>query len=210
MTVRNQPPRRKWWPFFFSLCLLPFLITTGRLFADALGPNPEEQLLHVSGEFFLRFLLLTLMATPCYRYFRLGGLMRYRRMLGLYAFFYGCLHLLSYLWFTQYFDVVEIWKDVSERRYILIGVVGWSIVLCLAITSTRRMMERLGPANWAALHRLVYLATLAGLLHYWMAVKADVSDPALYAGVFALLMIARLVPRSKRRRGVKQKGSGVA
>lgn len=171
-----------------------------RLATDNLGANPEEELSRLSGEFFLRFLLLGLMATPLQRFFRWGGLMRYRRMLGLYAFFYGCLHLLVYLWFGQYFDFVAIFEDVSERTYLLLGMLGWLFLLPLAFTSTQKMIGRLGPRNWAMLHRLVYLATFAGLLHYWMSVKADIGGPAIHAGVFTLLMVLRLIPRRKVKR----------
>ena len=195
--LRRHGIRRKWWPLFFLLCLAPFLAMVYRTLTDSLGPNPEEELLHVSGEFFLRLLLVTLLATPAQRIFGFGGLLRYRRMLGLYAFFYGCVHLLVYLWFTQFFDWLAIWEDLKERNYILLGMLGWLLLLPLAITSSTVMVQRLGK-RWISLHRLVYLGTLAGLLHYWMSVKADIRGPAVHAGIFAILLLVRVLPLGRK------------
>ncbi len=178
-------------PALFLLCLTPAVQLLHGAWTDALGINPLEALTHATGEWALRFLLLTLSVTPLIRFLRLPALLPFRRMLGLYAFFYASLHLGTYLWFDKFFDWFEIWLDVQDRLFITAGATAFLLLVPLALTSTRRAMRALGRA-WNRLHRLVYAATAAGILHYFWLVKADYLEPIVYASLFAVLMLLRL------------------
>jgi sulfoxide reductase heme-binding subunit YedZ len=137
---------------------------------------------------------MTLSVTPLRRITGWNAVIRFRRMLGLFAFFYGCLHLLTYLWFDQFFSLQDIARDIPKRPFITVGFAAFVMMVPLAATSTAAMIRRLGGRRWRALHRLVYAATAAGVVHYWWLVKADTSGPRQYAVVFGLLMLARLAP----------------
>ena len=178
-------------PLVFAASLLP-LIWLGWLgWQDQLGANPVETLSHRTGDWSLRFLLLTLAVTPLRRLTGWNGLQRFRRLLGLFAFFYVSLHFGVYLVFDQFFDWRAIVADIAKRPYITVGFAGWLLLIPLAVTSTGGMMKRLGR-NWQGLHRLVYLIGALGVLHYLWLVKADLSEPLLYAGILALLLSYRL------------------
>lgn len=181
----------------FVLGLLPLL----RLLLDAtvelfggLGANPIEFITRSTGTWTLVMLCMTLAVTPLRRWTGWAPLMRIRRMLGLYAFFYGALHLLTYLWFDQFFDLAAIGRDILKRPFITAGFAAFVLMLPLALTSTDTMMRRLGR-RWSMLHRLVYVVALLALLHYaWhKAGKNDFFEVSLYAGVVALLLGVRLV-----------------
>ena len=178
-------------PALFLLCLAPALHLLHGAWTDALGVNPLETLTHATGEWALRFLLLTLSVTPLVRLLRVPALLPFRRMLGLYAFFYASLHLGTYLWFDKFFDWAEIWLDIQDRLFITAGVTAFLLLVPLALTSTKRAMRALGRA-WNRLHRLIYAATAAGILHYFWLVKADYLEPIVYASLFAALMLLRL------------------
>ena len=178
-------------PALFLLCLAPAAELAHGAWAGTLGVNPLETLTRGTGEWTLRLLLATLAVTPLIRLTGRPELLRLRRMLGLFAFFYACLHFGTYLWFDKFFDWTEIWLDVRDRLFITAGFAAFALLVPLAATSTRGMQRRLGRA-WNRLHRLVYAAAAAGVLHYFWLVKADVFEPALYAAVFLLLMLARL------------------
>jgi methionine sulfoxide reductase heme-binding subunit len=179
-------------PFLFLLCLVPLLLLVWRYQHDELGANPIEYITHKTGDWTIRFLLITLSVTPFRKLLNQPKLARFRRMLGLFAFFYGCLHLMTWAWLDKFFDVQEMWKDVVKRRFITVGMTGFVLMIPLAITSTAGWVRRLGFVQWQRLHRLVYFSALAGVIHYYWLVKSDVRLPLLYAAILALLLGYRL------------------
>jgi sulfoxide reductase heme-binding subunit YedZ len=178
-------------PVVFILCLVPLVLLVWQLYTDRLGANPIDEVADTTGELALRFLLITLMATPLKRIFGWGWAIRVRRMLGLFAFFYATLHLVTYLWLDQFFDWGEIWLDILDRPFIAVGMLTFILLLPLAATSSNTMVRRLGR-NWKRLHRLAYVIPLLGVLHFWWLVKADVLEPLVYALVLFLLLAFRL------------------
>lgn len=174
-------------PFVFTVSLLPLIQLCWSAWQDRLGTNPVETLSHFTGDWSLRFLLLTLAVTPLRRLSGWNWLLKFRRMLGLFAFFYVCLHLGVYLIFDQFFDPSAILEDIAKRPYITVGFAGFLLLIPLAATSTNGMIKRLGR-NWQRLHRLVYLIGMLGVVHYWWLVKADISEPLLYAGLLTMLL----------------------
>ena len=187
MTTRPTrfPPYGK--PLVFCVSLLPLVWLCWLAWQDRLGANPVETLSHRTGDWSLRFLLLTLAVTPLRRLSGWNWLLKFRRMLGLFAFFYVCLHLGVYLIFDQFFDPSAILEDIAKRPYITVGFAGFLLLIPLAVTSTNGMIKRLGR-NWQRLHRLVYLIGVLGVVHYWWLVKADISEPLLYAGLLTMLL----------------------
>lgn len=179
----------------FVLCLMPLGLLAGRGFAGGLGANPIEYITHSTGWWTLAFLLITLAVTPVRRFTGLSWLLRLRRMLGLYAFFYACLHFTTYIWLDQFFDLAEMVKDVAKRPFITVGFSAFLLLVPLAATSTNAMVKRLGAKRWQLLHRLVYLIALLGVLHFWWLVKKDITEPVLFGTVLALLLGARLLRR---------------
>ena len=174
---------------------------------EALGANPAEFITRSTGDWTLRFLLLTLAVTPLRKLFGWHWLASFRRMLGLYAFFYGVVHLSSYVSFDHVFDLAEILKDIVKRPFITVGFTALVLMLPLAITSTDRMVRTLGAKRWLALHRLVYVIAPLGVLHFWWMVKADVTEPALYAAILAILLGYRVVAKVKDARRHKTRGA---
>ena len=184
-------------PTVFVLCLLPLAWLVFALLSDRLGANPIEALTRETGEWTLRFLLITLCMTPLRKAKGWRWPIRIRRMLGLFAFFYGCMHLTTYLWLDQFFDWGEIGRDILKRPFITVGMLAFVLLVPLAVTSTNAMMRRLGR-NWARLHQLVYVIPALGVLHFWWLVKADVREPLVYALLFLALMLLRWKPVSLR------------
>ncbi|MBK1645673.1 sulfoxide reductase heme-binding subunit YedZ [Thiocapsa imhoffii] len=178
-------------PLLFALCLLPLLLLVGRGIIGSLGPNPVEVLTHETGNWALRLLLLTLAVTPVRRLTGQVLILRFRRMLGLFAFFYAALHLLIYLWLDQFWGWSEIAEDVLRRPYILVGWLAFVLMMPLAITSTQSWMRRLGR-RWKQLHRIVYAIAILAVLHVLWLVKADLMEPAIYALILALLLAMRV------------------
>ena len=176
----------------FLLALMPLAILVFDGVSDRLGANPIEAITHRSGQWTLRFLLLTLSVSPLHRLLPVLGLMRLRRMLGLYAFFYASLHFLTYLVLDQFFEWDEIVKDVLKRPYITVGFTAFVMLIPLALTSTRAMVKRLGR-HWKTLHRLVYVIATCGVIHFIWLVKADFLEPAIYAIILTFLLGTRLV-----------------
>lgn len=175
----------------FVLCLLP-LARLGWLGAHGgLGANPIEFVIRSLGTWALSFLLITLGVTPLRRLTGWNALIRVRRMLGLFAFFYACLHFLFYVGVDQFFDMNAIIKDIVKRPYITIGFGCLLALIPLAVTSTNAMQRRLGGKRWAQLHRLVYVIAAGGVVHYWMLVKKDITQPLIYALVLGVLLAAR-------------------
>jgi sulfoxide reductase heme-binding subunit YedZ len=163
----------------------------------ALGANPAERILHETGDWCLQFLLLTLAVTPVRRLSGWNWPIKFRRMLGLFAFAYGVMHLSAYVAFDQYFDVAAIVRDVWKRPFITVGFLALVLMTPLAITSTKGWIRRMGGPAWNRLHKLVYPVTILGVVHYWWLVKRDITWPVIYALVLALLLGYRLL-RSRR------------
>ena len=177
--------------FVFLLCLTPELLLVWDWYKAALGPNPAENIIHTNGNWTIHFLLITLAITPLRRLLGVPSLIQFRRMVGLFAFFYGCLHLMSYLWFDQSFDWGAIWKDIYKRPFITVGFAAWVLMVPLALTSTAWSIRKLGGRRWQMLHRLIYVSALCGVIHFYWLVKSDVTRPLLYGGILAVLMVAR-------------------
>jgi sulfoxide reductase heme-binding subunit YedZ len=175
----------------FLACLLPVVYLGWGAYAGALGANPIKTITEETGTWTLRFLVITLAITPLRRWAGLHALIRFRRMLGLFAFFYGSLHLLTYVWLDQFFVIPDIVADIAKRPFITMGMTGFMLMLPLALTSTTGWIRRLGR-RWQQLHRLAYLAAIAGVVHYWWLVKADTSRPFRYAVIVGLLLAARV------------------
>lgn len=192
----------------FLACLLPL----GKLALEAfgvaglsLGANPIEHLIHRCGLWGLIFLLVTLSVTPLRMLTGQNWLLRFRRMLGLFAFFYICLHFLIYSGLDQRFDFAAVGEDILKRPYITLGITGLTLLIPLALTSTAAMMRRLGR-RWLQLHRLVYVIAILGVWHFYWQVKKDISEPLLYAGILALLLGYRVVSawHKKKRSASRQ------
>ncbi len=185
----------------FLLCLTPVLILGWRLlvfwraggqgYDPSLTADPIAYITHYTGDWTIRFLLITLTVTPFRKLLGVPKLARYRRMLGLFAFFYGTLHLMTWVWLDKFFDVREMLKDVEKRRFITVGMTGFILMLPLAITSTAGWVRRMGFERWQKLHRLIYFSALAGVIHYYWLVKSDVRLPLLYGGILTVLMLYR-------------------
>lgn len=185
-------------PLVFLACLVPFgLLVKGGLEGD-LGANPLERVTDVTGQWGLRFLLLTLALSPLRRLTGWRWPLRFRRMLGLFVFFYVTLHFLTWVWLDQELGWGNILADIVKRPYVTVGFVAWMLLLPLAATSTRGMMRRLGR-NWQRLHRAIYVIGLLGVLHYLWLVKADLLEPVIYTGLFALLIAVRWRPQLIKR-----------
>jgi sulfoxide reductase heme-binding subunit YedZ len=181
----------------FLTCLLPVGLLAWRGFHGDLGANPLELITHTTGDWTLRFLLITLAVTPLRKLTRQYWLIKFRRMLGLYAFFYGLLHFTTYLWFDKFFDWREIVKDIGKRPFITVGFSALVLMAPLAVTSTAWAIRQLGK-RWQALHRLVYLSAMAGVVHYLWLVKADIRKPAAYGVGLAILLGYRVVVWAKQ------------
>jgi sulfoxide reductase heme-binding subunit YedZ len=182
----------------FGACLVPFLmlawpfyklLTTGN--APELTANPVEYITHDTGTWTLRFLLITLCVTPLRKILNQPRLVRYRRMLGLFAIFYVSLHFMTWFILDKSFSLSDMWADVVKRRFITMGMLGFALLLPLAITSTAGWVRRMGFANWQRLHRLIYFAALAGVIHYIWLVKSDERLPLMYGAILAVLMLYR-------------------
>lgn len=189
-------------PIVFVACLVPigWLVCGGLgLFGQSLGPDPIKFSLHAIGKTALNILLLTLLVTPVRQLAGWTHVVRIRRMLGLFAFFYVLLHFTIYLVLDQELDFMSVLKDIAKRPYITIGFAALLILIPLAVTSTNRMMRRLGR-RWQTLHRWIYAAAILGVWHYYWQVKKDVREPLIYAGILALLLGYRLVRRLRKAR----------
>ncbi len=176
----------------FIAGLSPALWLTFALFTDQLGANPIEAITRDSGVWALRFLLLTLCLTPIRWLTGLNQIIRFRRMTGLFVFFYAVLHMLLYLWLDQFFDWSEIGKDIMKRPFITIGFISFTLLLPLALTSSNKMMKRLGGQRWKQLHKLTYVVAGLSCLHFLMLVKADITEPLIYIVILTFLMAVRL------------------
>jgi len=179
----------------FINALVPLGLLLWDVYHKRVGANPLEFVTRTTGMLTLVFLLLTLAVTPVRKITRLNWLIKFRRMLGLFAFFYGSLHLITYLWFDRYFNLKSVPGDVVSRPFIALGMLAFFLMAPLAITSTNKMVKRLGGKRWNRLHKLVYLAGIAGVLHFWMLVKSDLRLPMTFAFVLALLLAFRALAK---------------
>jgi sulfoxide reductase heme-binding subunit YedZ len=176
----------------FLVCLGPLGLLIWEGFNGGLGANPVEFIEHATGDWTLRFLAITLSISPLRKILSQPQLIRFRRMLGLFAFFYASLHFSIYLGIDQMLDLHDVWKDVLMRRYITVGFTGFLLLIPLAITSTAGWIRRLGGRRWQMLHRAIYVSAVAGVIHYYWLVKSDVHIPLEYAGVISILLGWRL------------------
>jgi sulfoxide reductase heme-binding subunit YedZ len=176
----------------FVLSIAPFLWIVLRAYQGKLTANPVEFLQHGTGDWTLRFLIFTLAITPLRKLLELPELIRFRRMLGLFAFFYACLHFLTYIGPDQSFDPSGMWRDVAKRRFVTVGFTAFVLLIPLAITSTKGWIRRLGGKRWQMIHRAIYVAAVCGVIHYYWLVKSDVRKPLFYGGLVGILLLWRL------------------
>lgn len=190
----------------FMLALIPFARLAYGAFTNGLGANPLEFITWSTGEWTLYFLTMTLAITPLRRLTKWNWLVRLRRMLGLFAFFYVFLHFTAFFWFDHFFDVSEMLKDVAKRPFILVGFAAFVLLIPLAVTSTNGMVKRLGAKRWQWLHRLIYVIVPLGLLHFWWmrAGKHNFTEPLIFAVIVGVLLLVRVVWAVQKR--AKERG----
>ncbi|HXN22325.1 MAG TPA: protein-methionine-sulfoxide reductase heme-binding subunit MsrQ [Candidatus Dormibacteraeota bacterium] len=192
----------------FVLCLGPAARLVWRALHAGLGANPIEFITHETGDWILIFLVLTLAITPLRRVLQVPELIRFRRMLGLFAFFYACLHFSTWIGLDKFFDFREMLNDVAKRRFITVGFIGFALMIPLALTSTAGAIRRLGGKRWRMLHRLIYVSAAAGVVHYYWLVKSDVRKPVRYALLVGLLLAYRVcLWLIDKRRGAAVRGT---
>jgi methionine sulfoxide reductase heme-binding subunit len=176
----------------FINALVPLALLLWDVYHKRVGANPLEFVTRTTGMLTLVFLLITLAVTPVRKIIGLNWLVKFRRMLGLFAFFYGFLHLMTYIWFDRYFNLKSVPGDVASRPFIAVGMLAFFLMVPLTITSTSKMVRRLGGKRWSLLHKLVYLAGIAGVLHFWLLVKSDTRLPLTFGFILLLLLAHRL------------------
>jgi len=184
----------------FLAALIPLERLGWKALHDGLGANPIEVITHSTGDWTLILVLTTLSITPLRRITRQYWLIGLRRMIGLFAFFYGTLHFLTYIWLDKFFDIHEMLKDISKRRFITVGFSAFVLMIPLALTSTAWSIRRLGGRNWQRLHRLIYLTGILGVVHYIWLVKADLHKPIEYGVVLGILLLYRVVIWASEKR----------
>lgn len=187
--------RRALKPVVFTLSCLPIAWLAWVALNNGLGANPIEKLIRFNGDWALRFLLIGLAVTPIRLMTGWTDIARVRRMLGLFAFFYVYLHISAYVGLDQFFDWRNIWADIVKRVYITIGMAAFLTLIPLAVTSTPGMVKRMGARQWRRMHRVVYVTTIAGIIHYIMMLKAGYQEPALYAAILAVLLAIRALKK---------------
>jgi sulfoxide reductase heme-binding subunit YedZ len=192
----------------FALCLTPGLLLAWKAFAGGLGANPIEFITHWTGNWTIRFLCITLSITPLRKLLGLPELIRFRRMLGLFAFFYASLHFLTWFVLDKFFDWNEIAKDVVKRPFITAGFTAFVLLIPLAVTSTTGWIGRLGGKRWQLLHRLIYVSACAGVVHYYWLVKSDIRLPLMYGAIVTVLLAYRLVTDLMKGRGPVPRTTG--
>jgi len=193
----------------FALCLVPALLLGWKALNGDLGANPIEFITHWTGDWTIRFLCITLAVTPLRKILRLPELIRFRRMLGLFGFFYACLHFLTWFVLDKFFDWGEILKDVVKRPFITAGFTAFVLLIPLAVTSTTGWIRRMGGKRWQMLHRLIYVSGIAGVVHYYWLVKSDIRLPVMYGAIVCVLLAYRLVASLRKGRGVLPRTAGL-
>ena len=192
-------------PVLAALNLLPDSVANAMSqssFFVMIGPNPVEFITHYTGDWTLRLLLITLTVTPLRNLLNRPQLTRFRRMLGLFAFFYAILHLATWAWLDKQFDPSEMWKDIMKRWYITVGMAALLGMTPLAITSTAGWVRRMGYKRWQTLHRTVYFCGIAGVIHYYLLVKSDIRLPVMYGAILAVLLAYRVIKYARTPRRV--------
>jgi len=203
--TRNDVIRKVAKPIVFAAGLGPLAWIAWLAAESGLGPtgplgaNPIEYINRYLGDWAIRFLLMALAVTPLRGITGWNAVMRFRRMIGLYAFFYVCLHLSSYIGLDQFFDWGEIWRDITKRNYITVGMATFALLIPLAATSTQGMIKRLGGKRWTRLHKLVYAAGVLACFHFYMMRKGVQLEPIIYAGICALLLGTRVAAHLKKK-----------
>jgi len=177
----------------FIACLIPLGVLGWDGYTQNLGANPIEKITHTTGDWTLRLLLVTLSVTPLRKLLGVPALIKFRRMPGLFAFFYACLHFTTYIWLDKFFNLHEMLVDVAKRKFITLGFTAFVLLIPLALTSTGGWIRRLGGKRWQSLHRLIYVSAIAGVIHYLWLVKADIRKPLEYGAILALLLGYRVV-----------------
>ena len=190
-------------PVVFLLCLLPLAMLGWQALHGELTANPIEFITHATGDWTLRFLVITLCVTPFRKILHLPELIRFRRMLGLFAFFYACLHFTTYIWLDKFFDLSEMWKDIAKRKYITVGFTAFLLLIPLALTSTAGWIRRLGGKRWQMLHRLIYFSATLGVIHYYWQVKSAVIRPLTYGAIVAVLLLWRLFASLSKKKQLR-------
>lgn len=176
----------------FINALVPLTLLLWDVYHKRVGANPLEFVTRTTGMLTLVFLLFTLAVSPVRQITGLNSLVKFRRMLGLFAFFYGTLHLLTYVWFDRFFNFRSIPGDVVQRPFITLGMLAFFLMVPLAITSTNKMVKRLGGKRWGQLHKLIYVAAIAGVIHFWLLVKSDKRLPVTFGFILFLLLAHRV------------------
>ncbi len=194
----------------FIAALGPLAYLVYGVFADTLGANPIDAITDETGTWTLRFLTLTLLVTPLRKWTGWNALIRFRRMLGLFAFFYGTLHFLTYLVLDKFFAFDEIVADIVKRPFITVGFTAFVLMIPLALTSTAGSIRRLGGKRWNLLHKLIYLSAIGGVVHYLWLVKSDISRPARYGAVVGILLAARVWFAYNARHGISSRATAAA
>lgn len=200
MPAQNSWPRRSAKIVLFLACLLPIAILMYQYANDLLSANPLDDITDTTGTWTLRFVMLTLAVTPLRKVTGWSSLGRFRRMIGLFAFFYGALHLTTYLWLDKFFEWEEVIADIVKRPFITVGVASLLLMVPLALTSFDKMIKWMGGKRWRALHRLVYLTGIGGVIHYLWLVKADIQRPLTYGAILAILLSYRVWDWFRARR----------
>ena len=190
-------------PVVFLLCLLPLATLGWQALHGELTANPIEFITHATGDWTLRFLVITLCVTPFRKILHLPELIRFRRMLGLFVFFYACLHFTTYIWLDKFFDLSEMWKDIAKRKYITVGFTAFLLLIPLALTSTAGWIRRLGGKRWQTLHRLIYFSAALGVIHYYWQVKSAVIRPLTYGAIVAVLLLWRLFASLSKKKQLR-------
>lgn len=190
-------------PVLFLICLIPLALLIQKALTGGLGANPVEFLQHSTGDWTLRFLIFTLAVTPLRKLLNVPDLIRFRRMLGLFAFFYVCLHFLTYIGPDQSFNFAGMLKDVVKRPFITVGFLAFLLLIPLAITSTAGWIRRLGGRRWQMLHRAIYISAILGVIHYYWLVKSDVRKPLFYGALVVILLAYRLWVAVSKKVAVK-------
>lgn len=185
-------------PVVFISALIPLISLVSGAINNTLGANPTETMTRTTGDWALYFLLMTLAITPLRKLTGYGWLIRYRRMLGLFVFFYACTHFLTYIWFDQFFNVSEIVADIIKRPFITVGFICLMLLLPLAITSSNKMVQRL-KKNWKRLHQLIYPVSMLAVLHYFMMTRADYLQPTIMLSILLVLLGYRIIQLRKTR-----------
>lgn len=197
----NKETRLTWVikPLVHAAALGPFVWLIWLGFSGQFGPNPAEFINRYTGDWAIRFLLIALAVTPVRGVTGFAVILRFRRMLGLYAFFYALLHVTNYVALDQYFAWGAIWQDIVKRTYITVGMLALAILTALAVTSPKAMVKKMGGRNWQRLHKLVYIAAIAAPIHFFMMRKGFQIEPLIYGGIAGLLLAYRAAQWAKAR-----------